>query len=129
MTRLLLKIFFAYWAVAAIVIAISDFEPHRHIHNPELTDALDSALRMEGRRIADAYESGHCQQFQKLASGSKDGLYLATADGRLVCGDNQVPDVTKLVAAAEKYKKRTTDNYAWFQVLALPITSPEGAKY
>jgi len=129
MIRLLLKIFFAYWAVAGIVIAISDFEPHRHIHNPELTDALDSALAMEGRSIANAYEGGHCQEFQKLLSSSKDGLYLATADGRLVCGDNQLPDVAKLVLAAEKQKKRTTDNYAWFQVLAVPITSPKGAKY
>ena len=110
MIRLLLKIFFAYWAVAGIVIAISDFEPHRHIHNPELTDALDSALTMDGRSIADAYEGGHCQQFQKLLSSSKDGLYLATTDGRLVCGDSQLLDVTKLVAAAEKQKKRITDN-------------------
>jgi len=44
MIRLLLKIFLAYWVAAGIVIAISDYEPHRHIHNPELTDALDSAL-------------------------------------------------------------------------------------
>src|SRR5689334_13890946 len=108
MIRLLLKIFFAYWAVAGIVIAISDFEPYQHIHNPELTDALDSALAMEGRSIANAYEGGHCQEFQKRLTSSKDGLYLATADGRLVCGDNQLPDVTKLVLAAEKQKKRTT---------------------
>jgi two-component system sensor histidine kinase CpxA len=129
MIRLLLKIFFAYWAVAGIVIVISDFEPHRHIHNPELTDALDSALAMDGRSIADAYERGHCQQFQKVLSNSKDGLYLVTADGRLLCGDTGISDISKLVAAAEKQKKRVTDNYAWFQMLAVPITSPNGARY
>ena len=34
---------------AGVVIAISDFEPHRHVHNPELVDALDSSLAMNGR--------------------------------------------------------------------------------
>ncbi len=64
MIRLLLKIFVAYWVAAGIVIAISDFEPHRHIHNPELTDALDSALAMDGRSIVEAYEAGRCQELQ-----------------------------------------------------------------
>ena len=72
MIRLLLKIFLAYWAVAGIVIVISDYEPHRHIHNPELTDALDSALAMDARSIVDAYEGGRCQDLQKLLTTSRD---------------------------------------------------------
>lgn len=129
MVRLLLKIFLAYWVVAGIVIVISDFEPHRHIHNPELTTALDSALAMDGRSIASAYEGGHCQEFQKLHSVSYDGLSLATPGGQLLCGSSVLPDLSKLAAAAAEQQKRVTANYAEFQVLAVPITSSTGAKY
>jgi len=48
MQSLIFKIFLAYWLAAGVVIAISDYEPHRHIHNPELTDALDASLAMNG---------------------------------------------------------------------------------
>jgi two-component system sensor histidine kinase CpxA len=129
MIRLLLKIFLAYWIVAGIVIVISDFEPHRHIHNPELTDALDSALAMDGRSIVNAYEGGRCQEFQKLHSVSHDGLSLATPEGHLLCGGSGLPDLSKLVTAAVKQKKRVTANYAEFQMLAVPISSSTGAKY
>ena len=129
MIRLMLKIFLAYWIVAGLVIAISDYEPHRQIHNPELMDALDSALAIDGTSIVDAYESGRCSELQKLLSTSRDGLYLATPDGRLVCGDPKFADVPKLIAAAVKQKRHMTENYAWFQLLAAPVTSPTGAEY
>ena len=129
MLRLLLKIFFAYWAVAGVVIAISDFAPHRHVHHPELTDALDSAMAMNGRSIVEAYESGRCRQFQALLSGSGDALYLAAPDGRMLCGDNGLPEVARLVASAHKQNRRVTDSYARFQVLAAPAASRSGATY
>jgi len=129
MIRLLLKIFLAYWAVAGIVIVISDYEPHRHIHNPELTDALDSALAMDARSIVDAYEGGRCQDLQKLLTTSRDGLYLATPAGRLVCGDPGISDSPKLIAAAVRQKKRMTSNYEWFQLIAIPFTSSNGGQY
>ena len=130
MIRLLLKIFLAYWVVAGIVIVISDFEPHRHIHNPELTDALDSALAMDGRDIVNAFEDGHCQEFQKLHSVSHDVLSLTTTEGQLLCGGSVLPDLSKLVAAAVKQEKRVTANYAEFQMLAVPVTSSStGARY
>src|SRR5450755_1746231 len=129
MIRLLLKIFVAYWIAAGIVIAISDFEPHRQIHNPELKDALESALAMDGRSMVSAYEGGHCQDLQKLTTTARDGLFLATPSGRFVCGDPGIPDLSKLIAAAVKQKKRMTANYQWFQIIAIPITSPGGANY
>jgi two-component system sensor histidine kinase CpxA len=129
MTRLLLKIFLAYWVVAGIVILISDYEPHRHIHNPELADALDSALAMDGRTMVDAYEGGRCRELQKMLSSSRDRMYLASTDGRVLCGDPGVSDLRKLVATAVKQQKRMTANYEWYQLLAAPVTSPSGAKY
>lgn len=129
MIRLLLKIFIAYWVAAGIVIAISDYEPHRQIHNPELTDALDSALAMNGRSIANAYESGHCEDFQKVHTTLHDGLYLATPQGDMVCGGLGISDVSKLIASTVQHNKRTTANYEWFQLIATPITSPSGMKY
>jgi two-component system sensor histidine kinase CpxA len=129
MIRLLLKIFLAYWVAAGIVIAISDYEPHRHIHNPELTDALDSALAMNGRSISSAYESGDCEDFQRIHTSSHDGLYLANFQGNMLCGNPGIPGVPKLVASTVQHNKRTTANYEWFQLIATPITSPSGAKY
>jgi two-component system sensor histidine kinase CpxA len=129
MTRLLLKIFLAYWVVAAIIIVIADSEPHRSIHSPELNDALDSALAMDGPIVVDAYESGRCKELQKLLSASHDGLYLATPDGRVLCGDPGIAGLPKLVAAAVKQQKHMTANYEWFQLLATPVTSTSGTKY
>jgi two-component system sensor histidine kinase CpxA len=129
MIRLLLKIFLAYWVAAGIVIAISDYEPHRHIHNPELTDALDSALAMDGRSMVDAYEGGRCAAFEKLHTTAKDGLFLATPQGSLVCGNPGISDVPRLIASTVEHKKRTTANYEWFQLIATPISSPSGVKY
>ncbi|MBW8749015.1 MAG: hypothetical protein JF584_15910 [Acidobacteria bacterium] len=50
MRSLIIKIFLAYWMAAGVVIIISDFEPHRHIHNPELIDALNASLQMSLRQ-------------------------------------------------------------------------------
>jgi two-component system sensor histidine kinase CpxA len=127
--RLLLKIFLAYWIVAGIVIVISDFEPHRHIHHPELMDALDSALVLDGQTLVAIYEGGRCAEWQKLVSASPDRRSLATTDGRVVCGNPDVPDVQKLVDAAVKQKKVMTADYERFQLLAAPVTSPSGARY
>jgi two-component system sensor histidine kinase CpxA len=129
MIRLLLKIFLAYWVAAGIVIAISDYEPHRHIHNPELTDALDSALAMDGRSLVDAYEAGRCLEFQKLHTTARDGLYLAMPDGKTVCGSPGISDISKLIVSTVAHKKRMTANYALFQLIATPVVSPSGTKY
>ena len=129
MVRLVLKIFLAYWIAAGVVIAISDFEPHRHIHNPELVDALNSSLAMNGRMITEAYEHDRCQEIQTQLSGTHDALYLATPDGQLLCNGGGLPDVRALSAAATQQKKRMTGNYALFQLVAVPITSQRGSRY
>lgn len=129
MIRLLFKIFIAYWIAAGIVIVISDVEPHRRIHNPELMDAFEGALSMDARSIAEAYESGHCQQMQKILSDAKDALLLATPDGRLVCGSAAVPGMAKLISTARNTKKRMIENYEWFQLVAFPFRSESGVEY
>jgi two-component system, OmpR family, sensor histidine kinase CpxA len=129
MVRLLLKIFLAYWVAAGVVILVLDFEPHRRIHNPELMDALDSALAMDGRTLADAYESGRCGEVQQRLTSSRDGLYLASPEGRLLCGDPGIADASRVITAAAQHKKRMAANYKRFQLIASPITSPSGKKY
>src|SRR5438093_18790 len=125
MVRLVLKIFLAYWIAAGVVIAISDFEPHRHIHNPELVDALDSSLAMNGRMITEAYEHDWCGEIQKQLSTLNDALYLATPDGQLLCGSDRLPDVRALTVAATTQKKRMTGNYALFQLVAESVTTAQ----
>ena len=129
MARLLLKIFLAYWLAAGAVIIVSDFGPQKHIHNPALNDALNSALSINGRMIVDAYENGRCTRAQQLFTDSHDGLFLAAPDGRLLCGDPSVSNLPNLVVSAIRKNKRVTATYKWFQLLAVPVTSPRGSRY
>jgi two-component system sensor histidine kinase CpxA len=129
MARLLLKMFLAYWIAALVVIAISDYEPHKHMHTPQLMDAIDSSVGLNGRSIVGAYEAGRCPQMQATLATSPDGLSLATPDGHLLCGDPGVPDVAALIASTTKSNKRITGNYSLFQLIALPVTSASGKHY
>jgi two-component system sensor histidine kinase CpxA len=129
MVRLVLKIFLAYWIAAGVVIAISDFEPHRHIHNPELTDALDGSLAINGHAILNAYQDGRCDELEKSLGNNHDGIYLASIDGLLLCGDPKVDDLKPLILSAYFKQKRMTNNYALFQMIAYPVKSERGATY
>jgi len=129
MIRLVFKIFLAYWIAAGVVIAISDFEPHRHIHNPELTDALDGSLAINGLAIMDAYEAGRCAEFEHFLGSTDDGLYLASPNGAILCGAPDVEDTKTLIMSAAKKQKRMTSNYAMFQMIAYPAKSSSGVTY
>ena len=129
MIRLVFKIFLAYWFAAGVVIAISDFEPHRHIHNPELTDALDGSLAINGRAILEAYENGRCLEFEHSVGTTGDALYLVSPNGTLLCGDPGIDDIKPLILAAAAKQKRITSNYALFQLIAYPVKSEKGPTY
>jgi two-component system sensor histidine kinase CpxA len=123
MLRLVLKIFLAYWIAAGVVIVVSDFEPHRENHHPQLEDALDSSLAMNGSFLADALESGRCSDVKSMLSTQNDALAIAGADGALLCGDTGVAGERALAQAAAKDHKRVTDNHALFQLIATPIAA------
>lgn len=74
MIRLILKIFLAYWIAAGVVIVIGDFGPHWQIHHPELSDALNSSLAMNGQLLIGAYETGRCSQVRDLLIKKDDAL-------------------------------------------------------
>jgi len=129
MIRLLLKMFLAYWIAAVIVIAIADSEPHRHMHTPELMDAVESGVELNGRTIIAAFEAGRCDQLQAVLGGSPNGLSLATPQGRLLCGDPKVSGAAALASSAAASKRRITANYPLFQLIALPVASSAGSPY
>lgn len=129
MHRLVLKIFLAYWLAAGVVIFISDFEPHWHIHNPELTDALDGSLGANARTMLHAYESGDCFSTLDWLNTPEHGVYLASPEGRMLCGNLASADVSKLIAVAAKKNQRTTDNHEFFQMIATPIAGHDGRTY
>jgi two-component system sensor histidine kinase CpxA len=121
MFRLVLKIFLAYWIAASVVILIVAFEPHRQIHHPELVDALDSSLEMNGRLLVDAYETGKCSEVEGVLATKNESLAVAALNGTLLCGDPGVFGEATLIQAAAKSRKRMTTNHATFQLIALPI--------
>ena len=129
MTQLLLKIFLAYWLAAGIVIFVSDYEPHRHIHLPELQDALDSSIAINGRALISAYDAGGCADAQRLLTSKAESLALASSEGRLLCGDPGITNLHTLIGDTLKSGKRTTANSTWFQTIAVPITSAAGTHY
>lgn len=129
MVRLVLKIFLAYWIAASVVIFISGLEPHRQIHHPEISDALDSSLAMNGRLVVDAYESGRCPLVKKLLVTKNDALTIATPDGKFLCGDPGIAGEQALVQASARTRKRLTTNHALFQVIAMPVTPSNGKNY
>ena len=123
MLRLVLKIFLAYWIAAGVVIVVSDLEPHRENHHPQLEDALDSSLTMNGSFLTDAIERGRCAEVKSLLSTQYGALAIAGTDGTLLCGDTGVEGESALARSAAKARKRMTDNHALFQLIATPIAS------
>ena len=121
MARLLLKIFLAYWIAAGIVIVLFDLGPHRHLHNTQLTDALDASLALNGRMLAAAYQSGSCAAAGRVTAANGDALYLAMPDGRLVCGGPGLSGSDQLVRAAAASGKRMVANHALAQLFAIPV--------
>ncbi len=129
MHRLVFKIFLAYWMAAGIVIAISDLEPHRHIHTPELMDAIDGALGANGRTLLHAYESGDCSSTLGWLNTAEQSISLATPDGKILCGTLDSASVSTLIVTTVREQKRNTDNYPLFQMIATPIQGPNGEPY
>ena len=125
MIRLVLKIFLAYWIAAGIVTFLF-FEPHRELHYPEISHALDKSLTLNGMLIAAAYSAGRCPQIQKLLATDGNEFSVTTADGRYLCGDSSISGVEDLVRTAVATKKRTMANHAFFQIIAVPITPADG---
>jgi len=119
--RLVLKIFLAYWIAAGVVIFVLAIEPHRPLHHPELTDALDSSLAMNGRLLVDAYETGRCSQVEDILDTKTDSLAIASTDGKLLCGDPGVFGEESLILASAKSGKRMTMDHAFYQLIAAPL--------
>jgi two-component system sensor histidine kinase CpxA len=129
MHSLVAKIFLAYWLAAGVVIVIADLQPHKLVHTPELADALDTSLTMNGRSLIDAYKSGNCTSVSGWHSQPSDGISLNSPDGRLLCGDLKTAGLQQLIADAVAGKKRTTSDFSLYQVIAVPITGPDGSVY
>src|ERR1700730_5090440 len=129
MQSLILKIFLAYWFAATIVIFISDFGPHWPVHNPELAEALNGSLAIHGRALIHAYESGMCASALATINTSAAALYLATPDGRIVCGDLQGSGIQKIIAYAVSSHRLTFSNDGLFQFIAVPIATPGRPEY
>src|SRR5579863_10435597 len=125
MSRLILKIFLAYWLAAGVVIGLDDLRPHNHIYKYELSDALAGSLIMNGRAIVDAYERGQCDAMRKVFSGSGNVVYLASAQGRLLCGDPGLSEMPSLIADSVKSGKPTVINHASFQVIGMSLVSDQ----
>jgi two-component system sensor histidine kinase CpxA len=129
MHSLVAKIFLAYWLAAGVVIVIADLQPHKLVHTPELSDALDTSLAMNGHGLIGAYKSGNCTSVSAWRGQPSDGISLTSSDGRVLCGDLKTTGLQHLIADAVAGKIRTTRDFPLYQVIAVPVTGPDGSLY
>jgi len=129
MHSLIAKIFFAYWLAAGVAIIYSDLQPHKLIHTPELSDALDTSLAINGHSLVDAYKTGQCSSAGLWPNQASDAVGLVSADGKALCGNLDTSGLNRLVAAANAGNKRITRDFSRYQVIAVPITGKDGARY
>jgi two-component system sensor histidine kinase CpxA len=129
MYSLLIKIFFAYWIAASLVIVIASIEPHRLIHTPELTDALNTVLAKNADNLISAYKSGTCASTLHPSGSQGDDITLTRADGRVLCGNMLINSEPQLVKDAVAQQKLLSRSLALYQVLAAPIRAPDGTQY
>jgi two-component system sensor histidine kinase CpxA len=127
MHNLLAKVFLAYWLAAGAVIMVSDLQPHKLIHTPELADALDTSLAITGGMLTDAYQRGTCPSPSTWKIPSSDAISLASADGRVLCGNLPSDGLGKLISGAVSGKKRLTRDFLRYQIIATPIPTTNGA--
>jgi two-component system sensor histidine kinase CpxA len=129
MPSLILKIFICYWIAAGIAIAAIDLSPHEQMHRPEVTAALNSALRIHGRAVSAAYEAGGCASAGPLLSDTVDKMDLASTDGRILCSEGPAVEVRSLIQRAGSSTVPIATNFRRFQVVALSFASPSGRPY
>ena len=129
MHSLLLKIFLAYWLAASVVIIVSDLQPHRLIHTPELSDALDTSLSVIGQSVVEAHESGNCAHVTQWLHRGSDSIGLVSSSGQTLCGDLPLTGLEKLIAESGSAGKRMTRDFARYQVIAAPVLARDGTHY
>jgi len=129
MHSLIAKIFLAYWLAAGVAIIFADLQPHKLVHTPELSDALDTSLAINGRSLIDAYRTGQCSTANQWHSNVSDAIGLVSTDARPLCGDIAPTGFERLITRAKTTNQRTTCDFARYQVIALPIIGPDGARY
>jgi two-component system sensor histidine kinase CpxA len=129
MRCLILKIFLCYWLAAGLVLLVTDLGPHQQLHRPEATAAIASALRLQGRILASAYERGGCGAVGSLSEGRGDRIYLADVDGTVLCGDSPGPDLRPLSSKALASRVPEASSFRDFQIVALTFKSASGKPY
>jgi two-component system sensor histidine kinase CpxA len=129
MYSLLSKIFLAYWIAASLVIVFANFEPHRLVHTPELTDALNTSLTANANTLISAYESGNCTSALKASGAQENEITLVQTDGRVLCGNMPTDGDQLLIQDAVAQQKIISRSLAQYQVLAAPIQVPDKKQY
>jgi len=129
MHSLLAKIFLAYWLAAGVAIIYSDLQPHKLIHTPELSDALDTSLAINGHSLIDAYKAGKCSSTALWPNQASDAISLVSVDGKPLCGNLDTSSLQGLITAAFAGNKRIARDFARYQLIALPVTANDGVHY
>lgn len=126
---LLLKIFFAYWVAAGVVIIFSDLQPHRLIHTPEMSDALDTSLDYIAQSLIAVHEDGSCPHLDRWNNQGFDAIDLLSADGRILCGNFAIDGLGQLIDQASKERRRLTRAFARYQIIATPVLGWDQRRY
>jgi two-component system sensor histidine kinase CpxA len=129
MRNLVITIFLCYWVGATAVLLIMDRNVHVRMHHPQAKAALGSALALQADNTIHAYETSGCAVIQQPTSIPQDHVYLALADGTVLCGSAPASGMRSLVAEAVRSRVPEAKGFGAFQVVAQAGASPSGKIY
>jgi two-component system sensor histidine kinase CpxA len=121
--------FLCYWLAAGLVILVSALTPHEQMHRPEVTAALASSLRLQGRTLVKAYESEGCSAANPYFGEGQERLFLANAEGDVLCGEAPAKDLRPLASATRGATAPVARNFVRFQLVAIAINGKSSEPY
>lgn len=121
MSRLIVKIFLAYWFAAGLVILAVNIGPHQHMHIPELRDALYATLDHESRLALDIYRTKGCNSEFWKPDVDNNAIALANSDGTVLCNSVNAIDMSAPIASAVHLGRLSVSSYREYQIVAFPL--------
>jgi two-component system, OmpR family, sensor histidine kinase CpxA len=125
------KIFLGFWIAQSLTFFISTMLilQHRFIHPGEMMEVLSAILPSTGSGAVNAYEAGGCEGLHRFADSLHQTMYLADSPDHALCGLALSPDITGVLAAADREPGVHSALVGEESVWTSAVQSPEGHRY
>ncbi len=131
MRGLYTKIFLGFWLAQSITFIISTMLIIQHHYYPgpaQYQDLQQSALGAEAMAAANIYERNGCASLARYAGRIQQTLYLAGADGNLLCGQADA-GVAASLSRTDTDSRLVATHAGANNLWSLPVESASGKTY